>query len=245
MRILIIEDEVKLAEALAAIMQRAKYSADTAFDGVSGLDCALSGIYDVIVLDIMLPKMNGLEVLSRLREAKITSAVILLTAKYEISDRVKGLDQGADDYLTKPFSSDELLARIRALSRRSHDALSDNSLSCGDVSLELSTYELKRGDRSIRLGAKEMQIMEILIRNAGRIIPKEELLVKVWGYDSDAEYNNVEVYVSFLRKKLSHIRSQTVIRTVRGVGYSMAENGSDAEKPEGETSESGSEGGSC
>lgn len=221
MRILIVEDEVRLAEALVQIFMKEKYSADACYDGVNGLDNALTGIYDVIVLDIMLPKMNGLEVLRTLRANKIKTPVILLTAKDEVSDKVTGLDIGADDYLTKPFYTEELLARIRSLGRRNSDVICDNILSFDDISLNISTYELMCGERSVKLGLKEFNIMELLIKNGARILSKETLIEKIWGYESDAEYNNVEVYISFLRKKLSHIKSKVIIKTVRGVGYCL------------------------
>ncbi len=221
MRILIVEDEVRLAEALVQIFMKEKYSADACYDGVSGLDNALTGIYDVIVLDIMLPKMNGLEVLRTLRANKIKTPVILLTAKDEVSDKVTGLDIGADDYLTKPFYTEELLARIRSLGRRNSDVICDNILSFDDISLNISTYELMCGEKSVKLGLKEFNIMELLMKNGARILSKETLIEKIWGYESDAEYNNVEVYISFLRKKLSHIKSKVIIKTVRGVGYCL------------------------
>ena len=220
-KILIVEDEVRLAEALVQIFMKEKYSADACYDGVSGLDNALTGIYDVIVLDIMLPKMNGLEVLRTLRANKIKTPVILLTAKDEVSDKVTGLDIGADDYLTKPFYTEELLARIRSLGRRNSDVICDNILSFDDISLNISTYELMCGEKSVKLGLKEFNIMELLIKNGARILSKETLIEKIWGYESDAEYNNVEVYISFLRKKLSHIKSKVIIKTVRGVGYCL------------------------
>ena len=221
MRILIVEDEVRLAEALVQIFMKEKYSADACYDGVSGLDNALTGIYDVIVLDIMLPKMNGLEVLRTLWANKIKTPVILLTAKDEVSDKVTGLDIGADDYLTKPFYTEELLARIRSLGRRNSDVICDNILSFDDISLNISTYELMCGEKSVKLGLKEFNIMELLIKNGARILSKESLIEKIWGYESDAEYNNVEVYISFLRQKLSHIKSKVIIKTVRGVGYCL------------------------
>ena len=221
MRILIVEDEVRLAEALVQIFMKEKYSADACYDVVNGLDNALTGIYDVIVLDIMLPKMNGLEVLRTLRANKIKTPVILLTAKDEVSDKVTGLDIGADDYLTKPFYTEELLARVRSLGRRNSDVICDNILSFDDISLNISTYELMCGERSVKLGLKEFNIMELLIKNGARILSKETLIEKIWGYESDAEYNNVEVYISFLRKKLSHIKSKVIIKTVRGVGYCL------------------------
>ena len=222
MKILIVEDEKRLADALVQIFTKNKMTADASYNGIDGLDNALSGIYDVIVLDIMLPGMNGIEVLSELRKQGIKAPVILLTAKDEISDKVKGLDSGADDYLTKPFATEELLARVRALGRRSATELvCDDTLSSSDLSLELSTYTLSCGQNSVKLGLKEFSIMELLMRNRERVLTKENLLVKIWGYDSDAEYNNVEVYISFLRKKLGYIKSNVSIKTLRGVGYSL------------------------
>lgn len=221
MRLLIVEDEVALAEALVQIFTKNKYIADACYDGVSGLDNALTCIYDVIILDIMLPKMDGLEVLRNLRLNKVSTPVILLTAKDEIADKVKGLDYGADDYLTKPFASEELLARIRSIYRRKEHAICENILNYDDITLNLSTYELICGQNSVKLGLKEYSIMELFLKNHGRVISKEILIEKIWGYESDAEYNNVEVYVSFLRKKLAHINSSTSIKTVRGVGYRL------------------------
>lgn len=225
MRILIVEDEVRLAEALVQIMSRQRYLADACYDGVSGLDNALSGIYDIIILDIMLPKMSGLEVLKSIRAEGLSVPVLLLTAKDEVADKVKGLDCGADDYLTKPFSTEELLARIRALSRRNTEVVPDDTIRFGDTELNTSTYELSCGERSVKLGLKELSIMELLMKNGSRIISKEKLIEKIWGYDSDAEYNNVEVYISFLRKKLMHIRSNVAIKTQRGVGYCLDSEG--------------------
>jgi DNA-binding response OmpR family regulator len=220
-RVLIVEDEVALAEALVQILGKNKYIADACYDGVSGLDNALTGIYDVIILDIMLPKMNGLDVLKEVRLNKVSTPVILLTAKDEVSDKVKGLDYGADDYLTKPFATEELLARIRTIIRRKENMVCENVLTYDDVSLNLSTYELVCGGSSVKLGLKEYSIMEVFLKNRGRVVAKESLIEKVWGYESDAEYNNVEVYVSFLRKKLAHVGSSVSIKTVRGVGYRL------------------------
>lgn len=222
MRILIVEDEVRLAEALVQIFSRSKITADAVYNGIDGLDNALSGIYDVIVLDIMLPKMDGIEVLRNIRKNNIQSAVILLTAKDDISDKVRGLDTGADDYLTKPFATEELLARIRALGRRNtSEIVCNDKLTYEDISLDLSSYELECGKNRVKLGLKELTVIELLIRNGVRIVTKESMLLKVWGYDSEAEYNNVEVYISFLRKKLSFIKSKTTIKTVRGAGYCL------------------------
>ena len=221
MRILIIEDEIALADALEHIMQKNKYLTDACYDGVSGLDCALSGIYDVIILDIMLPKMNGFDVLRSLRINKISTPVLLLTAKDEIADKVNGLDIGADDYMTKPFNTDELLARIRSLARRGSSTVCENNLLFSDISLNTNTYELSCGTDSLKLGLKEFCLMEFFLKNGTAVISKEQLIEKIWGYDSNAEYNNVEVYISFLRKKLSHINSTVTIKTVRGVGYCL------------------------
>lgn len=223
MRILVVEDEEAIAEALAHILTKNKYLVDTCYDGEDGYDNAITGIYDIIILDIMLPGMNGLEILRRIRQDKIDCPVLLLTAKDEISDKVKGLDLGADDYLTKPFAMEELLARIRSLSRRADNSLSDNNLRYSDITLNLQTYEISCDGNSLNLGLKEFSIIEYLLNNPNKVISKEMMIEKIWGYDSDAEYNNVEVYISFLRKKLRHIHSGTSIKTVRGVGYRLEE----------------------
>lgn len=222
MRILIVEDEVKLADALAQIFMKNKITADVCYDGVSGLDNAISGIYDVIVLDIMLPKMNGIDVLKAIRKNSMSVPVLLLTAMDELSDKVKGFDSGADDYLTKPFYTEELLARVKALGRRnSSEPAFENELHFGELKLDLQSYELFCGQNSVKLGLKEFSIMELLMKNGGHVISKENILLKVWGYESDAEYNNVEVYISFLRKKLSYIKSDVSVKTIRGVGYCL------------------------
>jgi len=218
MRILVVEDEVRLAEALGQIMREGKYTVDVVHDGEAAYDYAMSGIYDVIVLDVMLPKMNGFEVVRQMRKNKEQTPVILLTAKDEIVDKVTGLDCGTDDYLTKPFSSDELLARIRALSRRQVEMVMDE-MPFADVKLNLSTYMLECGFKSVHLGLKEFEVMRMLLTNPANIVPKESMLLKVWGSETDAEDNNVEVYVSFLRKKLLYLGSTVNIAVVRKVGY--------------------------
>ena len=202
MRILIVEDEIRLAEVLGEIMKENKYVVDIVNDGEEGYDYAASGIYDVIILDVMLPNMNGFDIVLKLRNNKVKTPIIMLTAKDEIGDKVRGLDCGADDYLTKPFSKEELLARVRALSRRQGEVIL-NELSYEDIKLDKSTNALFCNDRSIHLGLKESEILEILMCNSNRAVGKEELLEKVWGIESDAEDNNVEVYISFLRKKLN------------------------------------------
>ena len=202
MRLLLVEDEIQLSEALNQILTKNKYVVDAVYNGEDGLDYGLTDIYDVIVLDIMLPKLNGLEVLRRLRKENIKTPVILLTAKGEIEDKVKGLDSGADDYLAKPFATEELLARLRALTRRQGEIINDNILEVGDIKLNISTYELEGPYNSIKLSLKEFEIIRCFMQRTKTILTKDELISKIWGYDSDAEYNNIEVYISFLRKNL-------------------------------------------
>lgn len=226
MRILIIEDEKELADGLEAILSRENYSVDVVGNGVSGLDYILSKMYDLVVLDIMLPEMNGIDVLRSARKEGIDTPIILLTARSQLRDKIEGLDSGADDYITKPFDSEELLARIRARTRTSGNSSSDE-LSFGDVTLSKNRQELKCGTRSVKLGHKEFQLMECLIINSSRIMPKDTLITKVWGPLDDTEYNNLEVYVSFLRKKLRFVKASVQIVTTKNVGYSLevCENG--------------------
>ena len=224
MRILVVEDEIHLAEALAQILKKNNYTVDVSNDGEDGLDNALSGIYDVIVLDIMLPKMNGLEVLETIRSEGFDTPVILLTAKTEISDKVRGLDSGADDYLAKPFNTEELLARIRALGRRRGEIVaSTNTISFADISLNTQTLKLTSGANEITLTLKESELLEHLMLHKGLVCSKEQIIEKLWGFDSEAEANHVEVYISFLRKKLAFVHSKAAINTVRGVGYTLSE----------------------
>ncbi len=221
MRVLVVEDEVRLADTLRDLLEMDGCAADVCHDGESGLDNALSGIYDVVVLDGMLPRMDGLTVLRRLRESNCAVPVLMLTARSELSDRVAGLDGGADYYLTKPFEPKELLACVRALARRQPGLRGEDALSCGDLRLEKSSFTLICGERSVRLSRKEFDMMELLILNRRQILTKESLLLKIWGYESEAEDNNVEVYISFLRKKLTHLHSQVKIKTIRMVGYCL------------------------
>ncbi len=221
MRILVIEDEVQLADAVSEILKRNKYFVDTVYDGADGLDYALTGVYDCILLDVMLPKMNGFEVLSNLRQEKISTPVIMLTAKSEVEDKITGLDGGADDYITKPFNTNELLARIRATTRRKGELVDDNCISFENLKLMKNSCSIAYGENDIKLSLKEFQIMELLISNPHRILPKERIIEKIWGYESDVEYNNIEVYISFLRKKLSTMCSDIQIKTARGIGYSL------------------------
>lgn len=223
MRILIVEDEIHLAEALSQILKKNNYTIDTAYDGESGLDNALSNIYDLIILDIMLPKLDGISILKNIRGEGLSTPVILLTAKGEISDKVTGLDSGADDYLPKPFATEELLARIRALLRRRGEVIVDNTLKFGDIELNPSTLKLSSGSRSVKLILKESELLELLISRKNLATSKELIIEKLWGFDSDVEYNHVEVYISFLRKKLNFLSSEVKINTVRGVGYILEE----------------------
>ena len=221
MRVLVVEDEVRLADTLQDLLGMNGYSVDVCHDGEAGLDNALTSIYDVILLDVMLPKLDGFTVLRRLRAEGNTTPVLMLTARSDLSDRVRGLDSGADYYLTKPFEPKELLACIRALTRRGPELRPTDTLEFGDLRLEKDSFTLTCGERSVRLSRKEFDIMELLMLNRSMVITKETLLLKVWGYESDAEDNNVEVYISFLRKKLDHLRSQVRIRTIRMVGYCL------------------------
>ena len=223
MRVLIVEDEVRLAATLQDLLELNGYTADVCHDGERGLDNALTGIYDVILLDVMLPRMDGFTVLRKLRAERCATPVLMLTARGDVTDRVTGLDSGADYYLTKPFDSKELLACIRALTRRQPELRTDDALHFGDLRLEQGTFTLACGERSVRLSRKEFDMMELLMRNQKQILTKEQLLTKVWGYESDAEDNNVEVYISFLRRKLTHLRSRVKIRTIRMVGYCLEE----------------------
>lgn len=223
MRILIVEDEKDLSMILSEMLEMEGYYVDAAYDGISGLDNALSDIYDLIILDVMLPEMNGFQVLSNIRKNNMNTPVLMLTAKSEIEDKVNGLDRGADDYLTKPFNTKELLARIRALSRRREKIFVDDNLKFADVVLDKETYEIYKDEQKIKLTKKEFDILELLILNIGKTVSKENLTVKIWGYDADIEYNSIEVYISFLRKKLNAINSEIKISTVRGIGYTIKE----------------------
>ena len=220
MHLLIAEDEIDLAEALTVSFEKNQFSVDAVHDGFDAYEYAMAAEYDAIILDVMMPKLNGVEVLQKLRDAGVTTPVMMLTAKAQTGDRITGFNAGADDYLPKPFEPDELICRVRAMLRRGgsyHPAV----LSYGGVSLDTGTGMLSCGERSVRLSRKEFDMMEMLMLNQKLVITKEKLLLKVWGYESDAEDNNVEVYISFLRKKLDHLHSQVKIRTIRMVGYCL------------------------
>ena len=221
MRVLLVEDEEGLSQALVEIFKKNRISIDAVLDGKEGLKYAESGIYDVLVLDIMPPGIDGISILKTLRENHNNVPVIFLTAKDDVTDKITGLDAGADDYLTKPFSSDELLARVRALSRRKGE-LKEDSVTFGDLTLNKKNCELQSSTgEAIKLSLKEYQILDLLFENPHQIITKEQLIEKIWGGDSNAEYNNVEVYISFIRKKIENLKVGIRIRTARGIGYSL------------------------
>lgn len=219
MRILVVEDETHLAEALVQLLKKHNYTADSVYNGEDGYDYAMSGIYDVIVMDLMLPKMDGITAVRNMRENGNDTPVIMLTAKGEISDKVKGLDSGADDYLAKPFNTDELLARIRALGRRRGEVISESGMTFGDIRLDAASLNLSCGMKEISLTLKESELLEYFIKNRGSVLSKDLIIEKLWGFESEAEANHVEVYVLFLRKKLKYVGSKASIVTVRGVGY--------------------------
>lgn len=208
-----------MAEAVAQVLKKNYYSVDLAFDGEYGLDCAVTNIYDIIILGIMLPKMDGLQVLKRLREEKLSTPVILLTARGEMDDKVRGLDSGADDYLAKPFHTNELLARLRALSRRKTELIEDGCFTYGDISLNPYTLLLKCKQKEIVLTLKEAQILELLIKRFPTALSKQIMIENIWGYEAEAEENRVEIHISLLRKKLMKLGTSIGIRTIRNVGY--------------------------
>lgn len=220
MRVLIVEDESRLAETLRELMLEQRYQVDVVGNGADAIDYGLTDQYDLIVLDVMLPKFDGFQVARHLRLAHISTPILMLTAKDEVTSKISGLDCGADDYMTKPFDSGELMARIRALTRRRGDVMT-NEVATGDLLLDVSTRTLTCGSRSVQLGFKEFDILRILMLSASSVVTKESLINKVWGVESEAEDNNVEVYISFLRKKLTYLGSRVHISTIRKVGYTL------------------------
>lgn len=223
MNILIIEDEYSLADAVAETLKKEKFNICIKINGEEGEDEALTGIYDLILLDVMLPKKSGFEILRYLRQEKIKTPIIMLTAKSEIDDKLNGLENGADDYITKPFSMRELMARIKAVLKRTNNIEDANCLEFGDIKLDLKTAKLKCNDNEIQISGKELELLEQLLLNKNQILSRENLLERIWGYESDAEYNNVEVYITFIRRKLKLIDSNVNIKAVRGIGYKLEE----------------------
>ncbi|MBE5057028.1 response regulator transcription factor [Pseudoflavonifractor sp. DSM 107456] len=223
MRILLAEDERSLSRAVVALLEKHNYSADVVYDGEEALDYLEAGNYDALILDIMMPKLDGLEVLRRLRAAGNPIPVLLLTARSEIEDKVTGLDTGANDYLTKPFSTEELMARIRAITRSQTGGQLTSRLSLGNITLDQTTYELSSPHGSFRLANKEYQMMELLLRNPRQLISSERFFERIWGYDSEVELNVVWVYISYLRKKLAALQADIQIKATRNAGYSLEE----------------------
>ena len=223
MRILIIEDEFKIADVVASRLRKEKYIVDVYGDGEEGLDNALTDIYDLIILDVMLPKINGFKILEKIRNEKINAKVIMLTAKSMIEDKLTGFNTGANDYLTKPFHIDELVARVNAQLRTDDTQIFKDYIEVGDLRLNIKTTTLvcTKTNESIEVVCKEFMLLEHLMKNANQVIPKEQLYDKVWGFDSEAESNNLEAYLSFIRKKLKIIGSTVQIKAIRGIGYKL------------------------
>lgn len=223
MRILFAEDERSLSRAVTALLEKNNYSVDPVYDGEEALAYLDAGNYDALILDIMMPKLDGLEVLRRLRQAGNSIPVLLLTAKSEVADKVTGLDSGANDYLTKPFSTAELMARIRAMTRSQAGGQVTSQLTLGNITLDQTNFELSSPHGSFRLANKEYQMMELLLRNPRQLIPTERFIERIWGYDSDVELNVVWVYISYLRKKLTALKANIQIKATRNAGYSLEE----------------------
>ena len=224
MNILVVEDERNLADAICKILEDAGYHTEVAYDGTTGYRFAASGAYDAMILDIMLPGKDGIEIVRDLRHGGDSTPVMLLTARTATSDKVGGLDAGADDYMTKPFENEELLARVRALTRRSGDLMLDEA-KFGDLVLDLTTHDLACGERSAHLSSKEFEVMRTLMMSPTRVLSKQDLLTRVWGSDADATENSVEAYISFLRKKIHYLHSGVQITTLRMLGYRLEDLG--------------------
>ncbi|MDD6617832.1 MAG: response regulator transcription factor [Clostridiales bacterium] len=222
MNVLLVEDSYMLADTLVSALKQEHFMVDVAYNGLDGYDMASSGIYDVAVLDLMLPQLNGYEILKKLRQEKNSIPILVLSAKSELDDKVLAFEYGADDYLTKPFEIKELIMRILALSRRKGE-VQGNVLNCGNLNLDLRTCTMTNSEtqQSVQLAGKEFQLMEYFLNNQNQIISREQIIERIWGFNSNSEYNNVEVYVSFLRKKISFIHANMRIRAVRGIGYTV------------------------
>lgn len=221
MKVLIIEDEYSLADAIAETLKKEKFTVTIKTDGEEGEDEALTNIYDLILLDVMLPHKDGFEILNTLKSEKIETPVIMLTAKSEMTDKLNGLENGADDYITKPFHMRELIARVKIILKRKANIEDTNILEFEDLKLDLKNGKMISGENEIQISGKELELLEVLLVNKNQTINREKLADKIWGYDSDAEYNNVEVYISFLRKKLKLLKTKVKIKAVRGIGYKL------------------------
>lgn len=223
MNILIIEDEYSLADAIAEMLKKEKFNVTIKTNGEDGENEALTGDYDLILLDVMLPKKNGFEILENVRREKIKTPIIMLTAKSEMADKLNGLENGADDYITKPFSTRELMARVKIILKRTNNLEDIGILKFGDLILDIKNAKLKCNENEIQINGKELDLLEQLIINKNQVSIRENLAQRIWGYESEAEYNNVEVYVTFLRRKLNLLQSRVKIKAVRGIGYKLEE----------------------
>ena len=223
MNILIIEDEYSLADAIAETLKKEKFNINIQTNGEDGENEALTGNYDLILLDVMLPQKNGFEILRSLRKEKINTPIIMLTAKSEMSDKLNGLENGADDYITKPFSTRELMARIKIILKRVNNIEDISILKFGDLTLDIKNAKIKCKDNEIQISGKELDLLEQLLINKNQVSIRENLAQRIWGYESDTEYNNVEVYITFLRRKLNLLQSKVKIKAVRGIGYKLEE----------------------
>lgn len=221
MKILIVEDEYGLADAISEILKNENFTPTIVTDGEEGEYEALSGVYDLIILDVMLPGKNGFEILKSIRNEKIKTPVIMLTAKSEIEDKLQGLEHGADDYITKPFHTRELLARIKVILKRTNNLEELNILEFNGLKLDLDKCQVIYENDSIVINGKEMELLQLLMMNQNQVLSRETIASKIWGYDNDAEYNNVEVYISFIRKKIKLLKAQVKIKSVRGIGYKL------------------------
>lgn len=221
MNILLVEDEYSLADAVAETLKNEKFNVCIKTNGEDGEDEALTENYDLILLDVMLPKKNGFDILKYLRQEKIKTPIIMLTAKSEIEDKLNGLENGADDYITKPFSMRELMARVKAVLKRTNDIEDTECLEYGDICLDLKNAKLKCNNNEIQIGGKELELLEQLLLNKNQVLSRENLVERIWGFDSEAEYNNVEVYITFIRRKLKLVDSKVNIKAIRGIGYRL------------------------
>ena len=220
MNILVVEDERNLADAIVRIVSAAGVNGEAVYDGNAGLTSAESGLYDAVIMDVMLPGMDGIQIVHELRHQGNSIPVLMLTARTSTSDKVEGLDAGADDYMTTPFEAPELLARLRALTRRQGDVVID-TVTFADLTLDLETHDLSCDGREVHLSGKEFEVLKMLMSSNARVVSKQDLLTRVWGADADASENSVEAYISFLRKKLTHVHSKVQITTLRMLGYRL------------------------
>ncbi len=221
MRILVVEDEKEIADGINKILEKNGYQVDCVYDGLSGLDAIYSNIYDLILLDVMLPEINGFDIIKEVRAEGISTPIIVLTAKSQTDDKIFGLNTGADDYITKPFDGGELLARVAARVRN-HAEIKDGRISVFDITLDSSTYKLEKANKAVKLSKKEYQLLEYFMINKNQILSRDMIINKVWGYDDMTDYNNIEVYISFLRKKLRFVNAKASIVTKKGIGYSFS-----------------------